>query len=115
MTDFNFKVGDKVYYPAATNEILTINSESGTPYVDINGRANNAFINQDGKLYKFHHNPSFFPATQEWYDRLVHTYPDLEKPPAQRNPKEITLMVLDGSHRLIKATEDVDGKVVLQE
>lgn len=99
MTDFNFKEGDKVYYPSATNEVLRVSSNFIVPYLDTDGEDTNARIRHGGKFYDFHHNPAFFPATQEWYDKLVHVYPDLEKPPVRKTPEEIIRAMLDDGWR----------------
>lgn len=68
-----------VYFPLKYNNPLTIdkstyikaqigiNSKNLKYYCDING-----FLNSTDK------NPSVFPYTEEWYNKLKHTYPDLE-------------------------------------
>lgn len=98
MTEFNFKEGDKVYYPMATNEVLTITSDWRVYYLgtdaDTEGTTS-ATLTPSGGMFRFHHNPAFFPATQEWYDKLVHVYPDLEKPPKRKGSKEIIQAMLD--------------------
>lgn len=35
------------------------------------------------------------PATQEWYEKLSYVYPNLEKPPIKKSPKEIIQAMLD--------------------
>ena len=35
-------------------------------------------VTGDGKLSSYHDNPTAFPYTQEWYDKLKVVYPDLE-------------------------------------
>lgn len=95
MSEFNFKAGDKVYYPIATNEVLTISSDMRVWYLGIDAENTNAIFRPNGRLYKQHHNPAIFPATQEWYDKLVHVYPDLEKPPVKKSSKEIIQAMLD--------------------
>lgn len=114
MTDFKFKEGDRVYFPAATNKVLQMSSDFIVSYLDTDGDNHNVGIKSGGKFYSYHHNPAFFPATQEWYDKLVTVYPHLEKPPARKDLKEITIVVLDGSYRLIKALEDVDGELIFE-
>lgn len=95
MTNFNFKVGDKVYFPTGTNEVLEVSSDLIISYLATDCVNHNVSIKKDNKFYNFHHNPSFFPATQEWYEKLVHVYPDLEKPPVKKDSKEIIQKMLD--------------------
>lgn len=95
MSDFNFKVGDKVYYPPYSNKVLTVednNNFQGIPlaahfsYYDCS-KDKKAFshdglvtFSRNGRGNKFMKNPIIFPATQEWYDKLVQIYPNLEPP-----------------------------------
>lgn len=103
MSEFNFKAGDKVYYPSATNKVLTVSSDMRVWYLGIDaGSANdltNANFRPNGRLYTQHHNPAIFPATQEWYDKLIHVYPDLEKPPKHKTQKEVIQAMLDDGWR----------------
>lgn len=105
MSEFNFKAGDKVYYPSATNKVLTVSSDMRVWYLGIDaGSANdltNTNFRPNGRLYTQHHNPAIFPATQEWYDKLVHVYPDLEKPPVKKDPKDIIQAMLDNGWRCV--------------
>lgn len=94
MNNFNFKAGDKVYYPAMLNKITTLAKTNFATYpvlviLDPQGKTESHYFTLDGKRYENSDNPSIFPATQEWYDRLVHVYPDLEKPPTKQSAKEI--------------------------
>lgn len=68
MSEVEFKVGDKVYCPTLSNEIITIAS-------------NNTFWFKSSIVKAIYNNQSIFPATQEWYEKLSHVYPNLEKPP----------------------------------
>lgn len=92
MSDFNFKVGNKVYCPSISNDVLTLSSSSSSSYpVRIDG----ATFTTDGRVYTSEPNPSIFPVTQEWYDKLVHVYPNLEKPPVKKSSEEIIQDMLD--------------------
>lgn len=96
MTDFNFKVGDKIYYPKVSDEILTVQERSHNKYplfVELGYKFSS--FTTFGKHITDDSNPSVFPATQEWYDKLVQIYPNLEKPPARKDPKEIIQAMLD--------------------
>lgn len=96
MSDFNFKVGDKVYYPTVSNSVLTlIDSEAELYPVRVDYTEGYESFTTEGKLHGTHLNPSIFPATQEWYDKLVHVYPNLEKPSKRKDPKEIIQVMLD--------------------
>lgn len=101
MIDFNFKEGDKIYYPTATNEVLKVGSDSIVSYLDTDDGTHHVGIESGSKFYNFHYNPAFFPATQEWYDRLVHTYPDLEEPPTEKTAKEIIRLMEEAGHKFI--------------
>lgn len=103
MTDFNFKEGDRVYYPAATNEVLQVDSNLYVSYICAGDEGTSAKIYNGGKFYSFHRNPAFFPATQEWYDKLVHVYPDLEKPapPSVEKAKQIIQKMRDDGWRYV--------------
>jgi hypothetical protein len=53
-------------------------------------------------MYTSDKNPTIFPATQEWYEKLVHVYPNLEvPPPAKKSSVEVIKAMLDdGYHRI---------------
>ena len=113
MSDFKLKDGDKVYIPSACRTVQTVVAVAGTNLVKVGGYT----IYDTGYGFCATVPPAgelAFPATQEWYDKLVTVYPNLEKPPARKDLKEITIVVLDGSYRLIKALEDVDGKLIFE-
>lgn len=104
MNEFNFKGEDRVYYPLQGNSIFklaNIETKSGRTLkiFDLN---NQFFYTKNPITFYpngFHHlgvgNPSIFPATQEWYERLSHVYPNLEKPPIKKSSKEIIQTLLD--------------------
>lgn len=97
MSRFDFKVGDKVYFPKMNNGVLTLAKRTNSEYplkVILEGGAVRSFTT-DGKHFCHDANPTIFPATQEWYDKLVHIYPDLEKPPIKKNPKEVIRAMLE--------------------
>ena len=95
MSDFNFKQGDLVYCPMATNEVLKVTPSLNIRYKDTTGYIMSIGVYGDGKWTDTHHNPAIFPATQEWYDKLIHIYPNLEKPPVKKTPREIIQALLD--------------------
>ena len=76
---FIIKPGDPVYYPAISNLICETNGcnqdqdilQIKQPFV---------YFLKDGKLKETHSNPSIFPATKEWFDKLKVTFPDLYSP-----------------------------------
>ena len=76
---FIIKPGDPVYYPAISNLIFETNGcnqdqdilQIKQPFV---------YFMKDGKLKETHSNPSIFPATKEWFEKLKVTFPDLYSP-----------------------------------
>lgn len=95
MSDFNIKAGDFVYCPMATNEVLRVTPSSRVKYETTDGYISQIDVPEDGKWIDAHHNPAIFPATEEWYERLSHVYPNLEKPPIKKSSKEIIQALLD--------------------
>ena len=77
---FELKLNDQVYYPAKTNDILSIVSVSEyIPYpVKLNKYPSTFTL--DGLEFTSDKNPSIFPATIEWYNILKTAYPDLKPP-----------------------------------
>ena len=80
MSDIKFKDGDLVYCPMATNEILTVSDKRNVAYEGTDGEISTIGVYYDGKYSSQHHNLAIFPATQEWYEKLVNVYPNLEEP-----------------------------------
>ena len=76
---FIIKPGDPVYYPAISNLIFETNGcnqdqdilQIKQPFV---------YFMKDGKLKETNSNPSIFPATKEWFDKLKVTFPYLCDP-----------------------------------
>lgn len=111
MNDFNFKVGDLVYCPMATNEVLKVTPSLNIRYKDTTGYICRISVYDNGKWTDTHHNPAIFPATQEWYDKLVRAYPNLEKPPKRKTPKEIIQAMLDdGKAGVVCYVSDKDSQ-----
>ena len=107
MTDFNLKRGDLVYYPAVSNSPIRVDEfdtyTMGRVYPIINmplHENGERSFTRDGKAYICDKNPTIFPATQEWYEKLVHVYPNLEAPPAKKSSEIIKAMLDDGYHRI---------------
>lgn len=98
---FNFNIGDKVYNPTNSNRLLEVGSvcpEIDAIYpvrVNIGNSDYSESFTEDGKFYAEDANPSLFPATQDWYEKLVKIYPSLEAPPKRREPKEIIKAMLE--------------------
>lgn len=81
---FNFKVGDKVYFPRISNKVLTLKGKKFNEFSLIRLDLEGYTITAEGKYFDRDVNLSIFPATQEWYAKLVHVYPNLEKPPKEQ-------------------------------
>ena len=77
---FELKLNDQVYYPAKTNDILSVVSVSEyIPYpIKLNKYPTTFTLN--GLEVTLDKNPSIFPATIEWYNILKTAYPDLKPP-----------------------------------
>ena len=76
---FIIKPGDSVYYPAISNLIFeTDNCKQAKDILQI--KKPSVYFMEDGKLKEVHANPSIFPATEEWFDKLKVTFPDLRNP-----------------------------------
>lgn len=77
---FELKPNDEVYYPAKTNDILSVVSVS--EYIPCPVKLNKypSTFTLDGLEFTSDKNPSIFPATIEWYNILKTAYPDLKPP-----------------------------------
>lgn len=77
---FELKLNDQVYYPAKTNDILSVvRIAEYIPYpVKLNKYPSTFTL--DGLEFTSDKNPSIFPATIEWYNILKTAYPDLKPP-----------------------------------
>ena len=76
---FIIKPGDSVYYPSVTNSILETEG-FGQDEDILQIKQLSIYFMKDGKLKEVHPNPSIFPATKEWFDKLKVTFPDLHNP-----------------------------------
>ena len=77
----------KVYVPSFSNspkEFTAIKHDNGHLICLISEALS---VTENGKLTPYHDNPTVFPYTQEWYDKLKTVYPDLE--PYKDDPKEL--------------------------
>lgn len=118
MSEFRLKAGDPVYYPRVSNEILSTIGYEDNKGIDhaypIRLEREKCLIESfttDGKVYSFDANPVVFPATQEWYEKLVHLYPDLERPPVKKSSAEILQAMLDdGYFRIPCYVSDIDSE-----
>lgn len=96
MSDFNFtlKEGDFVYIPSAYSTPQKVKSIKGTNLFKVDYFT----FFDSGYLFQSMTNPAgkiIFPAMQEWYEKLVVIYPNLEKPPKRKSSKEIIQAMLD--------------------
>ena len=105
--DFNLKRGDLVYYPASSNSPIRVDEFDtytiGRHYpINMPLHEKGESFTRDGKMYTSDKNPTIFPATQEWYEKLCNVYPNLEvPPPAKKSSVEVIKAMLDdGYHRI---------------
>ena len=76
---FIIKPGDPVYYPAVSNSILeTESSDRDKDILQI--KKPYVYFIENGRLKEVDANPSIFPATKEWFDKLKVIFPDLHNP-----------------------------------
>lgn len=111
MSDFNFKVGDKVYYPIISNKVLTLAQDEGSKYpftITLQSGEFRSFM-ADGKYYRYDVNSSIFPATQEWYEKLVVIYPNLEPPPKPKEPIDVIIAMLEGGYNEVCLKAPITG------
>lgn len=98
MSSFVLKIGDLVYYPLRSNKFFKLTSsryaDTGFP-LEIYFKEFSQTVSTEGKTNSFQNVPVVFPATQEWYEKLSHIYPNLEKPPTKKSSKEIIQALLD--------------------
>lgn len=76
---FIIKPGDSVYYPSVTNSILETEGFGQDENI-LQIKKPSVYFMNNGKLKEDHHNPSIFPATKEWFNKLKITFPDLHNP-----------------------------------
>lgn len=77
---FELKLNDEVYYPAKTNDILSVVSVSEYIPYPIKLNKYPTTFTLDGLEFTSDKNPSIFPATIEWYNILKTAYPNLKPP-----------------------------------
>ena len=108
MTEFNLKHDDLVYYPVASNSPIRVDEYDtytlGRAYpinIPLREKGEHSFT-REGKTYTCDKNPTIFPATQEWYEKLVRVYPNLETPPPPKKSSMdvIKAMLDDGYYRI---------------
>lgn len=76
---FIIKPGDPVYYPFISNSILeTESSDRDKDILQI--KKPYVYFIENGKLKEADANPSIFPATKEWFDKLKVIFPELHNP-----------------------------------
>ena len=77
---FELKLNDEVYYPSKTNDILSVVvvlKDIPCP-VTLNRYPGTFTLN--GLEFISDKNPSIFPATKEWFEKLKVIFPDLHNP-----------------------------------
>ena len=77
---FELIINDQVYYPAKTNDILSVVRVSEYIPYPIKLNKYPSTFTLDGLEFTSDKNPSIFPATIEWYNILKTSYPDLKPP-----------------------------------
>lgn len=90
---FIIKPGDPVYHPSVSNSILEtegcgqdkdiLQIKKPSIYLTEDNKLKEVSVTyfmKDGKLKEVHANPSIFPATKEWFDKLKVIFPDLYNP-----------------------------------
>ncbi len=77
---FQLKLNDEVYYPAKTNDILSVVRVSEYIPYPIKLNKYPSTFTLDGLEFTSDKNPSIFPATIEWYNILKTAYPNLTPP-----------------------------------
>lgn len=97
MNDFVLQEDDHVYIPSIYCTIETVEDVADTNLFKVRDYT---FYNNGYGFYGYHNanRPAgklVFPATQEWYDKLVTIYPDLEPPAKRKEPKEIIGAMFD--------------------
>ena len=102
--NFNFKVGDKVYYPARSTQIYTLDSydDESYPLVIVGEPSFTASFNHQGRGWDKHPLSSIFHATEENRRKLSELHGvDFEEPPVKPTSREII------QAKLNKSTEPV--------
>lgn len=107
---FIIKPGDPVYYPSISNSILEtegcgqdkdiLQIKKPSIYLTEDNKLKEVSVTyfmKDGKLKEVHANPSIFPATKEWFDKLKVTFPDLHNPESfnKLRKKELVSKIID--------------------
>ena len=77
---FELKLNDEVYYPAKTNDILSVVRISEYIPYPIKLNKYPTTFTLYGLEFTSDKNPSIFPATVEWYNILKSVYPNLTPP-----------------------------------
>lgn len=100
MNDFVLQEDDHVYIPSIYCTIETVEDVADTNLFKVRDYT---FYNNGYGFYGYHNanRPAgklVFPATQEWYDKLVTIYPDLEPPPKRKEPREIIEAMLKAGY-----------------
>ena len=107
---FIIKPGDPVYYPSVSNSILEtegcgqdkdiLQIKKPSIYLTEDNKLKEVSVTyfmKDGKLKEVHANPSIFPATKEWFDKLKVTFPELHNPESfnKLRKKELVSEIID--------------------
>lgn len=107
---FIIKPGDTVYYPSVSNSILEtegfaqdkdiLQIKKPSIYLTEDNKLKEVSVTyfmKDGKLKEVHANPSIFPATEEWFEKLKTTFPELHNPESfnKLRKKELVSKIID--------------------
>ena len=107
---FIIKPGDPVYYPSVSNSILEtegcgqdkdiLQIKKPSIYLTKDNKLKEVSVTyfmNNGKLKEVHANPSIFPATKEWFDKLKVAFPDLHNPESfyKLQKKELVSEIID--------------------
>lgn len=98
MNEFNIKPGDLIYCPIISNKIMKVQPKMIIRATDTDGRIREVVVMENGKWIDSYNNPAMFPATDYWYEKLSHVYPNLEKPPVRKSSKDIIQAMLDDGY-----------------
>ena len=77
---FELKLNDEVYFPSKTNDILSVVVISENIACPVKLSKYPSTFTLNGLEFTSDKNPSIFPATKEWFDKLKVIFPDLYNP-----------------------------------
>lgn len=114
--NFNFKVGDKVYYPAGSTQIYTLDSydDARYPLAIVEEPSFTASFNHQGREWARYQLSSIFHATEENRRKLSELHGvDFEEPHKPKTPKDVIQAMLDSGWDTVPVIYLEDGKKCL--